>query len=75
MVSISFRDGNKGFFERVPKVFVEPGSGCVTVGADALKTSVIAALIDSASFCNGGLETGGIGAENDFGSPVDMTIR
>ena len=59
----------------MPKVFVKPGSGCVTVGADALKAGVIAALIDSASFCDGGLETGGIGAGNDFGSSVDMTIR
>ena len=75
MISIGFGDGSKGFFERVPEVFVKPGSGCMTVGADALKTSVIAALIDSASFCDGGLETGGIGADNDFGSSVDVTIR
>ena len=75
MVRISFRDGNKGFFERVPKVFVEPGSGCVTVGADALKASVVTALIDSASFCDGGLNASGIGAEYDFGSSVNMTIR
>ena len=75
MVSISFRDGNKGFFERVPKVFVEPGSGCMTVGADALKTSVIAALIDSSPFCDGGLDTGSIGAVNYLGSQVNMAIR
>ena len=75
MVSIGFGDGSKGFFERMPKVFVELGPGCVTVGANALKTSVIAALIDGAPFCDGGLDTGGVGAENDFGALVDVTVR
>ena len=59
----------------MPEVFVKPGSGCMTVGADALKTRVIAALIDSAPFSDGGLDAGGIGTVNYFGSSVNMAIR
>ena len=75
MISVSFRNGNKSFFDRVPNVSVKSRSGCVTVGTDALKASVVSALINSASFCYDGLETGGIGAKNDFRSSVNMTIR
>ena len=75
MISVGLGNGDKCFFERVPKVLVKSRSGCVTVGTDALKASVISALINSASFCYRSLEAGGIGAENDFGSSVNMTIR
>ena len=74
MISIGFWNGNECFFERVPKVLVKSWSGCMTVGANTLKTSVISALIDGAPFCYGGLKTGGVGAENDLGSSVHMTV-
>ena len=46
----------------------------MAVGANALKTGVIAALIDSAPFGDGGLNARGIGTENDLRSAVDMTV-
>ena len=74
MISIGFGDGSKGFFEGVPEVFVKPGSGCMTVGADALKARVVTALIDGTPFCDGGLDAGGIGAVDNFGSAVDVAV-
>ena len=46
----------------------------MAMGANALKTGVIAALIDSAPFGDGGLNARGIGAENNFRSAVNMTV-
>ena len=59
----------------MPEVFVEFGSGCMAVGADALKARVVTALIDSTPFCDGGLDAGGIGTVNYFGTSVNMAIR
>ncbi len=59
----------------MPEVFVESGPGRMTVGADALKARVVTALIDGTPFCVGGLDAGSVGAENDFGSPVNVTVR
>ena len=58
----------------MPEVFVEFGSGCMAVGAYALKARLVAALIDSAPFCDGGLDAGGIGAVDNFGSTVDVAV-
>ena len=46
----------------------------MTVGADALEAGFVTALIDSSSFCDGGLDTGGIGAKDDFRSSINMAI-
>ena len=46
----------------------------MAMGANALKTGVIAALIDSAPFGDGGLNARGIGTESDFRSAVNMTV-
>ncbi len=68
-------DRCEAFFVSSPYVFVKPRSGCVTGCANALKTCLVSALVNSASLGNGVLEARGIGAENDFGSSVDVTIR
>ena len=72
---MSFGNGSEGFFKRVPEVFVEFGSGCMADGAYALKARLVTALIDSAPFCDGGLDAGSIGAVNYFGSTVNMAER
>ena len=46
----------------------------MAVGANALKAGVIAALINSAPFGDGGLDARGVGAENDFGSAINVAI-
>ena len=46
----------------------------MAIGANALKTGVIAALINSAPFGDGGLNARGIGTENDFRSAVNVTV-
>ena len=58
----------------MPEVFVEFGSGCMTIGTYALKARVVTALINSAPFCDGGLDASGVGAVKNFGSPVDMAV-
>ena len=74
MISVGLGDRNESFFECMPNVLVKFGSGCVTAGADTLKASVVAALINGAPFCYSGLKTGGIGAEDDFRPSVNMTL-
>ena len=74
MIGAGLRDGNKSFFQGKPHVSVKSGSCSVAVGANALKTGVIAALIDSAPFGDGGLNARGIGTENDFRSAVNVTV-
>ena len=68
--------GDRGevFFVGSPYISVKPRSGCVTGCADALKTCLISALVNSASLGDGVLEARGIGAENDLGSSVDVAI-
>ena len=46
----------------------------MTVGANALKTGVVAALIDSAPFGDGGLDACGVGANDDFGPAINVAI-
>ena len=67
-------DRCEAFFVSSPYVFVKPRSGCVTGCANALKTCLVSALVNSASLGNGVLEARGIGAENDLGSSVDVAI-
>ena len=55
-----------------PNVFVEPGPGCVTGGADALETGFISALVNGSALGDGILGAGCVGAENDFCTSVDM---
>ncbi len=74
MVGAGLGDWNKGFFKRKPNVLVEPGSRVMAVGANALETGVIAALIDRTSFGDGGLDARGVGAEDDFGSAIDVAV-
>ena len=74
MISVGFGDWNEGFFEREPYISVQLGSGVVTVGAYALKASVVPALINSAPFGDGGLDACGVGAEDNFGSAVNVAI-
>ena len=74
VVGAGLGDWNKVVFERKPNVLVEPGSGVVAVGANALKTGIVAALIDSASFGDGGLDTRGVGAEDDFRSAINVAV-
>ena len=56
------------------EVFDKFGSGCVTIGTYALKARVVTALINSAPFCDGGLDASAVGAVNNFGSSVDMAV-
>ena len=58
----------------MPEVLVEFGSDCMAIGTYALKARVVAALINSAPFCDGGLDAGGVGAINNLGSSVDMAV-
>ncbi len=58
-----------------PNVFVEPGPGCVTGGADALETGFIKVLVNGSAFGDGILGAGCVCAENDFCTSVDMTVR
>ena len=74
MVGAGLGDWNKGFCERKPNVLVESGSCVMAVGANALKTGIIAALINSASFGDGGLDARRVGAENDFGSAINVAV-
>ena len=46
----------------------------MAVGANALKTGIVAALTDSAPFGDGGLDARGVGAEDDFGSAIDVAV-
>ena len=46
----------------------------MAVGANALKAGVIAALINSAPFGDGGLDARGVGAEDDFGSAINVAV-
>ena len=57
-----------------PSVFVEPGPGCVTGGADALETGFVSALVDGPTLGDGVLGAGCVGAENDFCTSVGVTI-
>ena len=57
-----------------PDVFVEPRPGCVAGSADALEAGFIPTLVYSPALGDGALQTGGIGAENDFCSSVDVAI-
>ena len=57
-----------------PNVFVEPGPGCVTGGADALEAGFISALVNGSALGDSILGAGCISAENDFCTPVDMAV-
>ena len=57
-----------------PNVFVEPGPGCVTGGADALETGFISALVNGSALGDSILGAGCISAENDFCTSVDMAV-
>ena len=46
----------------------------MAVGANALKTGIVMALIDSAPFGDGGLDARGVGAEDDFGSAINVAV-
>ena len=73
-VGCGFGNGGKGFFVGGPDVFIKSRSGCVTCGADALEARFVSALVYSAPLGNGVLQAGGIGAENDFGPSVNVTV-
>ena len=57
-----------------PDVPVESGPRCVAGGTNALKAGVVSALVNCSALGDGTLEASGIGAENDFGSSVDMAV-
>ena len=46
----------------------------MTVGANSLKAGVVSALVNSAPFGDGGLDACGVGAEDNFGSAVNVAI-
>ena len=46
----------------------------MTAGTDMLKAGLIATLIDGASFGDGSLDARGVGAEDDFGSAIDVAV-
>ena len=74
MIGVGFGNWNEVLFEGEPYVSVKSGSGVVTVGAYALKASVVPALINSAPFGDGGLDACGDGAEHGFRSAINVTI-
>ena len=74
MIGVGFGNWNEFLFEGEPYISVKSGSGVVTVGAYALKASVVPALINSAPFGDGGLDACGVGAEDDFGPAVNVAV-
>ena len=74
VIGRGFENWNEGLFKREPNVSVKSGSGVVTVGANALKAGVVSALVNSAPFGDGGLDACGVGAEDNFGSAVNVAI-
>ena len=73
-VGQSLRNGCEIFFVGSPNVFVEPGPGCVTGGADALETGFVSTLLNCSALGDGVLGAGCVGAENDFCSSVDVAV-
>ena len=57
-----------------PNIFVEPGPGCVTGGADALETGFVSTLVDGSALGDGVLGAGCVGAENDFCTSIDVAV-
>ena len=74
-VGQSLRNGREIFFVGSPNVFVEPGPGCVTGGANALETGFISALVNGSAFGDGILGAGCVRAKDDLCTSVDMTVR
>ena len=73
-VRCSFGNGGKSFFVGGPNVFVEPRPGCVARGANALEAGVVPTLVYSSALGDGALQTGSVGAENDFCPSVNVTV-
>ena len=73
-VRCSFGNGGESFFVGGPDVFVEPRSGCVTCSANALEAGVVSTLIYSATLRDCVLQAGSVGAENDFGPSINVTV-
>ena len=57
-----------------PNIFVEPGPGCVTGGADALETGFVSTLVNGSALGDGGLGAGRVGTENDFCTSIDVAV-
>ena len=57
-----------------PNVFVEPGPGCVTGGADALEAGFISALVNGSALGDGILGAGCVSAKDDFCTSVDVAV-
>ena len=73
-VGCGFGYGGKSFFVGGPDVFVKSRSGCVTCSANALEAGVVSTLIYSATLRDCVLQAGSVGAENDFGPSIDVTV-
>ena len=73
-VGCGFGYGGKSFFVGGPDVFVKSRSGCVTCSTNALEAGVVSTLIYSATLGDRVLQAGSVGAENDFGPSINVTV-